>query len=76
MNWKDLLKQGLDVAKILAGRTPIGAILHVVDAVVESQDDGISTDSIKNFVTKSSKSKWNNLTPAKVDKINEILDSE
>lgn len=70
------LNKGLDIAKLVAGPTPIGAGIAIVDAVVNSLDDGVSTQSVKNSLVSMSKSKWNGLNPEKLDRINSILDEK
>ena len=73
-SWLDWLDSGLDVAKVVAGATPIGAVLTVVDAVVEKANDGISNDSVVDMLTTMSKSTWNSLDPEKVERIKAILE--
>ena len=74
MGWLEWIDRGLDVVKVAAGNTPIGAILHVIDAVVEKINDGISNESIIEFLKRASVSKWNSLTPDKIDRIIKILE--
>lgn len=75
MSWKKWLDKGLDVAKLVAGNTPVGAIITLIDAVVESTNGFISDNSVKNTLLAMSKSKFNKLTPEKLEKINDILDN-
>lgn len=74
MKYLKWLNKGLDVAKLLTIGTPIGAVISVVDAVVEKVNDGVSTQSVKNTLLSMSKSKWNNLNADKLARINSILD--
>ena len=78
MNWQNWLNEGLDVAKVLAGRSPVGAVLTVVDAIVDEtyEKGGINNETVLNTVTSMAKSKWNSLTPEKVEKIKTILEEE
>lgn len=75
MSWRKWLDKDLDVAKLVAGNTPVGAIITVIDAVVESSNGFISDNSVKNTLFAMSKSKFNKLTPEKLEKINHILDN-
>lgn len=70
------ISKGLDVAKLLTIGTPIGAVITVIDAVVETVNDGVSNESVKSTLLSMSKSKWNNLTPDKILRINAILDEK
>lgn len=71
LTWLD---KGLDVAKLLTIGTPVGAVISVIDAVVEQVGDGVSDKSVKDTIFAMSKSKWNNLNEDKLKRINAILD--
>lgn len=75
-SWLNWLDSGLDIAKVITGATPIGAMVTVVDAVVESVNDGVSNDSVIDTIEAMSKSSWNNLTPEKVEKMKALLLSD
>lgn len=74
--WLDWLDKGLDVAKVVAGATPIGTVLTVVDAVVEKANDGVSNNTVIETLSKMSKSSWNSLTPEKLERIEAILNED
>lgn len=76
--WLDWLGQGLDVAKVIAGATPVGAALTVLDAVVDStnKESGVNNDDVIETITLMMKSNWNSLTPEKVERIKVILSED
>jgi len=78
MNWKEWLDRGLDVAKVVAGPTPIGAVLTIVDTVVDEnlKDKGVNDDDVLETLSSMMKSKWNSLTPGKIERIKAILEEE
>lgn len=73
MDWLDY---GLDVAKIALSGTPAGAVVAVIDEVVENTQDSISNDSVIKTLESMAKSKGNDLTPGKIKKIEQILKAE
>lgn len=77
-SWLSWLDKGLDVAKVIAGATPIGAVLTVADAIVEETNtkQGINNDEVLDTLSVMMKSKWNSLTPEKIEKIRKILEEE
>lgn len=77
-SWLDMLEIGLDAAKILAGSNPIGAVISIADAIVETTNVkvGISDTDVMETLSTMMKSKWNSLTPEKIEKIREILEEE
>ncbi len=45
MDWMKVLDNGLDVAKVIAGTSPIGAVLTIADAIVETKTKGVGIDN-------------------------------
>ncbi|AXX87162.1 hypothetical protein AMRN_1426 [Malaciobacter marinus] len=78
MSWTNWLSKGLDVAKVIAGPTPIGAIITVADSIVDEtvKDKGINNDDVIDTLQVMLKSKWNDLTPLKVELIKDIINSD
>lgn len=70
LEWLDY---GLDVAKIALSGTPAGAIVAIVDEVVENSQDSISNDSIVKTLESMAKSKGNDLTPGKIQRLKFVL---
>lgn len=73
ISWLD---KGLDIAKVVTSGTPIGAVVTVIDSVVDEIGEGVSDKSVKEVIFSMSKSKWNKLDDEKVKRINKILDEE
>lgn len=74
-NWFESV---LDIGKIIAGPTPLGAVLHVVDAITDeaNKETGVNDDDVLETLSSMMKSKWNSLTPAKIEKIKDILNDD
>lgn len=70
------LGYGLDVAKIALSGTPAGAIVAIVDEVVDNSKDVLSNDSIVKTLESMAKSKGNDLTPGKIERLKVILEDE
>lgn len=76
MNWLNIFGSVVDVAKNIAGATPVGAALHIVSAVVDSADNGVSNESVVTTIETMAKSSWNDLTPEKVARMKAILNED
>lgn len=76
MSFLNILDKGLDVVKHAVGLNPIGAILHILDDVIEvaNKNQGVKDENVLDILYKMSKSKWNKLTPGKIERIKKILE--
>ncbi len=75
MNFKALLSQGLNIAALMAGATPIGAMIQGIKIIVNTAGQGVSDKTLKETITEMGASTWNNLTPDKIKEIHAIIDA-
>ena len=76
MSFLNVLDKGLEIAKQFVGVNPVGAVLTIIDDVVEvaNTNQGIDNENVLDVIYRMSKSKWNKLTPGKIERIKKILE--
>jgi len=76
MNWFKIAQIAFRIAKDLAGNTPIGAVIYLAEKIVGAYGSGFNNDNTLEVIKSIGKSRWNNLTPEKIEQINKILKEE
>lgn len=77
INWLGILNTGAEVAKMVSMTNPIANIaVRTIQGVVNKANDGVGNESVMGVVSEMAKSSWNDLTPLKVEFIEDVLVSD